>query len=123
MSQVLADAIISGHFTESSLLLLPEELLQVLQGDQRMQKLLLSLVESLPLVRLGCLNWVGPKELERMQEQPIRWVPLAARRQAACLRPLAAAAAPAAVVPHVTRHTPCAGGLASPMLAVCGSTV
>jgi hypothetical protein len=70
---VLADAIVSGYFSNSSILLHLERALQRLQQDSARHNLLLSLVEFMPLLRVGCLTWAGPGELEKLKQQPIRW--------------------------------------------------
>ena len=42
-------------------------------SDAKHRKLFLSLMENLPLLRIGYLSWVDPGDLRKMERRPIRW--------------------------------------------------
>ncbi len=72
LPQALAEAIVSGHFSNSSLLLHLDQALEQLQRDNERHKLLISLIESLPLLRVGYVSWSYDMELEKLAKRPVR---------------------------------------------------
>jgi hypothetical protein len=72
--QALVKAIVNGHYNNSSVLLHLDKALEELhRGEAKHKRLFLSLIESLPLLRVGSLSWVDPGDLLKMERRPIRW--------------------------------------------------